>query len=114
MTAWVYRDGEGALLAVRGEAVAPIGHKPAVALMFRPADQTAEYIWADFGAILGLTPAEATVVKRTIAGDRAQVIATDLGVTLETVRTHIKRIYQKLDISSREQLFSKISHFRIV
>lgn len=112
-SAWICRGVEGALLAVRGEVVAPEDHAPGVALMMRPADATAQYIWADFGGVLGLTRAEAIIVKRMVSGHRADAIAEELSVTLETVRTHIKRIYQKLDVGSREQLFSQVSHFRI-
>lgn len=110
---WIYQTAGGQSLLVRGEAVQPQGEAPGAALMIYPADASARYIWADFGRVFGLTRAEVCIVKRVIEGERADVMAGDLGVTVETVRTHIRRTYNKLVINSREQLFSLISPFRV-
>lgn len=110
---WVHRADEGPDLLARGEAVRPDGAAPGAAVMLYPVDPASRYIWADLEGVFGLTRAEAVIVKRIIGGERADVMAEDLGVTLETVRTHIRRIYNKLSINSREQLFSLISPFRV-
>lgn len=70
-------------------------------------------IWARFGPALGLTEAEEVVVKRLVDGANVHAVASALGVSIETVRTHVKRAYAKLGISSREEMFAEISPFRL-
>lgn len=112
--AWVAEEVEGGHLIVRGEASEPAGWPGGVALTFRITSSPDDYVlWADMQAPLGLTKAEIVIVKRLISGDRAEDIAADTPVTLETVRTHIRRIYLKLNVGTREQLFAKILPFRI-
>lgn len=91
----------------------PSDELPAVAMTFHYSSSPTRYVWADIAPIFGLTPAEAIIVKQLIAGARADVIANDLGISLGTVRTHIRRIYAKMNVQSREQLFSAVSPFRI-
>lgn len=111
---WACPTESGTHLLVRAEKVRPREAEPAAALLFVPADTAPDrFIWADLGEVFGLTRAEAAIVKRFIGGERADEMAQALGVTIETVRTHIRRIYNKLGISSREQLFSLISPYRL-
>jgi DNA-binding CsgD family transcriptional regulator/PAS domain-containing protein len=49
----------------------------------------------------GLTPTEARVSALLLDGDSLKVIAGDLGVTENTVKSHVKAIYQKTNCSSR-------------
>jgi len=111
--AWVYSRKEAAQHIVRAEMVRPAGLPPGAALMIYPATPADPFIWADFGKVFGLTRAEAGVVMRAVAGKRADVIAEDLSVTIETVRTHIRRVYLKLGIKSREELFAIVSPYRV-
>jgi DNA-binding CsgD family transcriptional regulator len=67
----------------------------------------------DVKGLLGLTPSEARIVKGLVGGRRADELSEDLGVSLETVRTHIRRIYLKTGVNSREQLIAKVSAFRV-
>ena len=93
---WVYLDVAGGNLVIRGEPVRRRGHA-AAGLMIHPIGEAAE----------------AAVVRNAAAGARADVIAADLGVSLETVRTHFRRIYAKLGVSSREQLFALVTPYRL-
>jgi DNA-binding CsgD family transcriptional regulator len=112
--AWVAGEVEGGHLIVRGEATQPAGWPVGVALTFRITAVPGDYIlWADMHDALGLTKAEVAIVKRLLSGDRAEDIAADTPVTLETVRTHIRRIYLKLNVGTREQLFARIMPFRV-
>jgi DNA-binding CsgD family transcriptional regulator len=45
--------------------------------------------------LYGLTPAEAQVACRLAAGESPAKIGNDVGTTLNTVRTHIRRIFTK-------------------
>ena len=112
-TAWIHRLPEQAFRLVRAERVTPAGQPPGVSLMVYPTDARARYVWGDISRAFGLTRAEAIIVRKIIDGDGAAAVAEDLSVSLETVRTHIRRVYNKLGINSREQLFSTMSGFRI-
>ncbi|KQW86678.1 helix-turn-helix transcriptional regulator [Brevundimonas sp. Root1279] len=111
---WACPTGGEAHMLVRGEPLRPARAEAGAALFIVPtATAPEEHLWADLGDIFGLTPAETAIVKRFIAGERADEMAEALGVTIETVRTHIRRIYAKLAINSREQLFSLVSPYRL-
>ena len=110
--AWIYsRDDTHQLL--RAEAVRPAGLPPATAVMIYPVDREDRFLWSDFPKVFGLTRAETVVVKLIVGGAPADMIAEELSVALDTVRTHVRRIYAKLGVNNREQLFSRISPFRI-
>jgi DNA-binding CsgD family transcriptional regulator len=51
-----------------------------------------------------LTPAERRVARMAAAGASNREIAQRLFVSLRTVETHLTHAYQKLDISSRDEL----------
>jgi DNA-binding CsgD family transcriptional regulator len=61
----------------------------------------------------GLTPAEQRVVSGMLNGATAEQIAAVNGASIETVRTHIRNVYNKLDVKSREALFHKLGWFRV-
>lgn len=61
----------------------------------------------------GLTHAEQCVAEHLINGNTAEETARLLRVSLETVRTHIKRTYAKLGVSSREALLRKLRGFSV-
>lgn len=106
---WVSRSDTSLLIVMR--EVLP--GDELVGLTFHSAEPTVEYVWADFGPALGLTVAEARVAQKLMQGAGADGIAKELGVGIETVRTHIRRMYNKLEIGSREELFSRLSPFRL-
>ena len=82
-------------------------------LSFLHVGAAVDYLWADFGPVLSLTAAEVRVSQRLIEGAGAEGIARSLGVGVETIRTHVRRVYNKLGISSREELFARLSPYRL-
>ncbi len=113
---WSYRRSDGAFVVVHVEWLPPDPTdttEPLVALTFHPAGLDQRYVWAEFAHHFDLTRSEAAIVRRLIGGETPFVAAEALGLSIETVRTHIRRTYHKLGISSREQLFSIIAPFRI-
>ncbi|WP_114951036.1 helix-turn-helix transcriptional regulator [Sphingosinicella terrae] len=70
-------------------------------------------IYYDLDKAFGLTAAEHRVLLALLTGKDADRLTRDLGVSIETVRTHIRNIYAKLDVNSREKLFAKVQPFRI-
>ena len=59
--------------------------------------------FADLARLFGLTRAERSVLFHLLDGNVADIIAEKNCVTLDTVRTQIRSIYAKLDVSSRER-----------
>jgi len=56
-----------------------------------------------------LTPREYEIVDLLLRARRAKQIASSMGISDETVRTHIRNIYKKLDVSSRAELMLRFS-----
>lgn len=56
----------------------------------------------------GLTPREQDVLVAMARGRSAQYIADTFVVSKETARTHIRHVYQKLDVHSREELMDLV------
>jgi len=52
----------------------------------------------------GLTPAEARVVLRLVSGDSLRSAAKALGIKYETVRTHLKSVFQKTGTGRQAEL----------
>lgn len=70
-------------------------------------------VHARFRQIYGLTYAEDRVLLQLLSGRVASDIAQADGGSLETVRAHIKAIYAKMDVCSREGLFHAAGRFRL-
>lgn len=56
----------------------------------------------------GLTPREAEILKYLGRGHGIAFVAEELVISESTVRTHVKSIYKKLGVNSREQLLEKV------
>jgi DNA-binding CsgD family transcriptional regulator len=107
-------EGDVAVVLVEWlEAGSPEAADPLVSLSFCPAPLERRYVWADFAPYFSLTRSEAAIVRMLISGRTPTQVAAELNSSIETVRTHIRRTYNKLGISSREQLFSLVAPFRI-
>jgi DNA-binding NarL/FixJ family response regulator len=56
---------------------------------------------------LGLTPREAEILAHLAKGYRYKEIADGLGISAETVRTHLHNIYEKLHVRSRTEAVNR-------
>lgn len=54
-----------------------------------------------------LTPREQEVLRSLTAGNSYKLVANALEISIETVRTHIKRIYEKLHVHSVAEAIAK-------
>ncbi|HWD86947.1 MAG TPA: response regulator transcription factor [Mucilaginibacter sp.] len=55
-----------------------------------------------------LTPREKEILKNLSEGLRYKEIAAKLKISIETVRTHARRIYEKLHVQSRTEALNKV------
>lgn len=54
-----------------------------------------------------LTPREKDVLRCMVAGKPYKIISDELNITYNTIRTHVKKIYDKLHVSSNTEAVSK-------
>jgi DNA-binding CsgD family transcriptional regulator len=85
-----------------------------VGLTLLRADDRFPFHLADLRSAFGFTHTEGRVAYHLLCGCTAEETAQELGVSLETVRTHIKRAYAKLGVSSREGFFHRLAPFVIL
>lgn len=61
-----------------------------------------------------LTPKEKEILQLLVKGKSFKMIAADAGISYETVRTHIKNIYTKLQVNCNTEAVSKAVMEKIV
>ncbi|WP_315760079.1 helix-turn-helix transcriptional regulator [Sphingomonas sp. Y38-1Y] len=83
-----------------------------VSLLITPDTELSTPRYHDFESIFGLTASENRIVLALLRGSTADVIASASNVSVMTVRTHLRRIYQKLGVGSREQLLHRLNRYR--
>ncbi|MBN2131843.1 MAG: response regulator transcription factor [Sedimentisphaerales bacterium] len=60
--------------------------------------------WSQLKEHLGLPPRQAEIANSIIHGKSDKQIARELGISLPTVRTHMTRLFRKLDLNDRVEL----------
>lgn len=71
------------------------------------ARQLVKYFQVCKNKINALTHRELEVTKCLVAGMSYKLVAAELNVSIDTVRKHITNIYNKLNINSKEELFTQ-------
>jgi DNA-binding NarL/FixJ family response regulator len=61
-----------------------------------------------------LTPREKDVLKSLARGNSYKLIAAEFDISVDTVRTHLKKIYEKLQVHSQTEAVSKAINERLV
>ena len=61
-----------------------------------------------------LTPREKDVLSSLARGNSYKLIAAEFEISVDTVRTHLKRIYEKLQVHSQTEAVSKAINERLV
>lgn len=61
-----------------------------------------------------LSPRETEVLQRLSQGKSYTMIADELFIDKETVRSHIKNIYQKLEVHSKAEALEKASRDKLI
>ncbi len=62
---------------------------------------------------LGFTAREQEIIRSVSQGRTMQFTADELGISINTVRGHMKRIYSKLDVHSREEMLDVLERYRV-
>jgi DNA-binding NarL/FixJ family response regulator len=66
--------------------------------------------WAQIFDELSLSPRQTEIVECLFLAESDKQIAVDLGITVPTVRTHLSRLFLKLDVQDRQELILYIIH----
>ena len=61
-----------------------------------------------------LTPREVELLSLMVDGKSYKMIASDLNISLQTVKTHLKHIYEKLQVHSQSEAVAKAIKERLV
>ena len=63
---------------------------------------------------LGLSPREVEILDRLAAGESNKEIARRLGISPNTVKTHVARVYEKLAVQRRVQAVEKARFLALI
>ncbi|MDP3801543.1 helix-turn-helix transcriptional regulator [Brevundimonas sp.] len=111
-TCGVWTLEAGGRWLVRVEPIAPVDAPPGWMLTWQAMDQVDRYLWADIGESLRLTPSEIRILRSLLDGQSIEQTASRFAVSVQTARTHVRRIYAKLGVNNREQLFAAALPYR--
>lgn len=100
-------------LMLRATVLADVGGMPILGIAFHRTGACFTSDWPDFTHLFGLTDAENRVIRMLLNGIGAERIAAEQKLSINTVRTHITHAYEKLGISSREQLWARLASYRL-
>jgi len=119
-------DAASRLLAVSGQDTAGAIMTPASggrSLIIRAAAIDADHVClvmampgqpargriGELQALFALTPSEAQIVVDLMQGLAPQTIAQNRRNSIHTIRAHIRQCHQKIGVTNREELFSRLS-----
>jgi len=103
------KDGDGHFLLLGR-------HDPAAALFCLEVSSShseKQALYADFPALYGLTESEGQAALALFRGRTVAEIAQDRKVSIDTVRTQVRRMYGKMGVQSREKFYKRMMPFRI-
>jgi DNA-binding CsgD family transcriptional regulator len=104
-------QGSAAHLIVCAKRVSSMCEEPVYGITAHRTDHISHSELFGVREIFRLTACEFAVLKLMVAGLTAQDVAREQGTSIETIRTHIRRLYVKLDVNSREGLFTRLRPF---
>jgi len=104
-------DGDGHLL-IRAQRL-DWTDTPAFGILFSGTGSDHVQRYANLDVAFGLTHAEHRVLLELLDGQDVDRLARKHQVSVETTRSHIRKIYQKLGVNTREAMFRKARAFGI-
>lgn len=112
-SAWCSIGADGDALVFRVSRVEVGGHV-ATGVVFHNTGPRYAPQWADFSSVFGLTAAEFKIARRLLDGLQIEAIAVELNIASGTARIHVRNLYGKLEVNSREAMFRLLLPFHIV
>ena len=104
-----FRRGHDGHLIVRGVAI----DNDLVCISLQCANGDHHIRLPDLGVAFRLTQSEARIAEDLYNGLTPQEIADRDEISIHTVRAHLRRCYDKLNITNREQLWHRLSAYQI-
>ncbi len=89
-----------------GAPMTPSVAKQVLKLFSAPSQQSAE--------LLKLTPREHDVLSFLVRGYSYKMAASEMQISIETLRYHVKNIYTKLHVNSKSEAVAKAIHNRLI
>lgn len=108
---WLKDENERPVLALQIQRITMPGMPASFGLRFT---NTEDFLSADFRhfeTFFNLTKQEALICRRKLEGMTVQDIVEAEGKSFDTVRFHIRNIYRKVGVSSREEFFANLRFF---
>lgn len=64
--------------------------------------------WQEIAQQLALPPQQLRIVELLLRGQQDKAIASELGLSFPTVRTYLKRIFERIEVSDRVGLVLRV------
>jgi DNA-binding CsgD family transcriptional regulator len=78
-------------------------------VVLRSTERSEREFLESFAVRYKLSPREAQVLRHLVDGENTETMAEALGISLHTIRDHIKRLHKKTGASSRNELLSLVA-----
>ena len=82
--------------------------QPAVTVVIIDSESQPQPDLAVLRELFSLTPAEARITAKLVLGRSVEEIADEADISVETVRTHVKRVLSKTETSRQAELISLV------
>ena len=105
-------DRDGHFLFRARQVAAHSGHRY-LGVTFHRSGRNFIARYADLREAFQLTPSELKILDQMLDGSTADEISSAVGLSIDTVRSHIRNIYTKVGVKSRERLFARLHAYRI-
>jgi len=112
VSAWCSRQADGGAMVFRASRIED-GDQIAHGVAFHLTGKRYVPHWADFSRMFGLTATEFRVARRLLDGQQVEAIAMELNIAAGTARIHVRNLYAKLEVSSREAMFRLLLPFHL-
>lgn len=84
-----------------------------IGIAIRAGGEDSAPTWPDFRPAFHLTNTENSVLTKLLSGFSPQAIAELHALSVNTVRTHIRHLYEKLEVKSQPELWRKLCSYRL-
>lgn len=101
------------LIPARRDARDLFSNVSAFAIIARPDNKSLPSVDI-ISALFDLTPAEARVARSVASGKSTNALSAELGISRETVRSHLKRAFAKTSTTRQSELASLISKLSVI